>query len=73
LLNAMIAHLTERGVSRVYLEVEEQNLGAINLYTSANFRQIGIIPDYYGPAKPAIHMMREIESSVRAAVVSIAT
>ncbi len=57
LLQAMLDGLTQRGVQRVYLEVEEHNTPAIRLYQQAGFHPIGSLPDYYGPGKNALHMM----------------
>jgi ribosomal protein S18 acetylase RimI-like enzyme len=60
LLEAMINRLAARGAKRVYLEVEESNIAAIRLYLRSDFASIGVLPDYYGPGKPAVHMMRRI-------------
>jgi ribosomal protein S18 acetylase RimI-like enzyme len=60
LLEAMIEELCSRGVKRVYLKVEQHNTAAIRLYERNGFRQIGVLPDYYGSGKSANHMMREI-------------
>ena len=30
----------------------------------AGFRRIGALPDYYGPARPGLHMLRETASPV---------
>ncbi len=57
LLEAMVESLRNRGVQRVYLEVEQSNVAATKLYESAGFRSIGILPNYYGPEVPAVHMM----------------
>jgi uncharacterized protein len=59
LLQAMLAALAERGVSRVYLEVEKANDAALRLYSGHGFRPIGTLPDYYGPDRPGVHMMAE--------------
>ena len=65
LLEALVARLAERGARRVYLEVEEQNQGAVQLYEKCGFRRIGILPDYYGPGKQGAHMVREIAEVVK--------
>jgi ribosomal protein S18 acetylase RimI-like enzyme len=59
LLQAMLAALSERGVNRVYLEVEQANEAALRLYSAHGFRPIGALPDYYGPTRPGVHMMAE--------------
>jgi ribosomal protein S18 acetylase RimI-like enzyme len=64
LLEAMVGGLAERGVRRVYLEVEEANGGAVRLYERSGFRRIGVLPDYYGEGKAGVHMMREIGRAV---------
>jgi ribosomal protein S18 acetylase RimI-like enzyme len=57
LLEALLKSLSSRGVSRCYLEVEQSNESAIRLYARCGFRHIGDLPDYYGPARPGVHMM----------------
>lgn len=57
ILAALLTELTTRGVTRVYLEVEESNAAARRLYERAGFRTIGTLPDYYGKNLNGIHMM----------------
>jgi uncharacterized protein len=57
LLQALIGELSARGTRRIYLEVEAQNLAAVSLYDQCGFRHIGLLPHYYGPGQPAVHMM----------------
>lgn len=59
LLDRTMADLYSRGVRRIYLEVEEGNASAIELYVRAGFKPVGHIPDYYGPQKHAVHMLHE--------------
>jgi ribosomal protein S18 acetylase RimI-like enzyme len=59
LLRAMVESLGERGVRRVYLEVDDENASAIRLYERWGFRRIGMLPDYYGPGQEAVHMVYE--------------
>lgn len=59
ILSALLAELASRGVTRVYLEVEETNAAARRLYERAGFRIIGTLPDYYGKDLHCIHMMYE--------------
>ena len=60
LLRAMIDSLAERGVRRVYLEVEDSNDRALAMYERNGFRSIGQLPDYYGAGKHGVHMMCEM-------------
>jgi ribosomal protein S18 acetylase RimI-like enzyme len=57
LLAAMIAGLLQRGVQRIYLEVEAANDSAQRLYVAHGFVAIGKLPHYYGPDRHGIHMM----------------
>ena len=57
LLRSMVDSLTDRGVRRVYLEVDDDNATAIRLYERWGFHQIGTLPDYYGPGRAAVHML----------------
>jgi ribosomal-protein-alanine acetyltransferase len=57
LLREMIAQLTQRGVKRIYLEVDVSNTHARMLYERNGFRSIGKLPDYYGEGKHGLHMM----------------
>ena len=57
LLRSMVDSLAERGVRRIYLEVESTNASASKLYDRLGFRPIGTRPNYYGPNRPATHMV----------------
>jgi ribosomal protein S18 acetylase RimI-like enzyme len=57
LVRALVEELTSRGVRRTYLEVETTNAGATGLYERLGFERIGTLSDYYGPGRPAIHMV----------------
>lgn len=59
LMNRMFDELLQRGVKRIFLEVEESNHHAIRLYERLGFRRIGKLPDYYGQGNDGIHMMHE--------------
>jgi ribosomal protein S18 acetylase RimI-like enzyme len=59
LLRSMVDSLSERGVRRVYLEVDDENASAIRLYERWGFRRVGTLPDYYGPGQAAVHMLYE--------------
>ncbi|HEX2971512.1 MAG TPA: GNAT family N-acetyltransferase [Tepidisphaeraceae bacterium] len=62
LLRRMIADLAERGVSRVYLEVEQANQAAVRLYEKNGFRCVGVLRDYYGQGHSGLHMMCEVST-----------
>ena len=62
LLRQMLAEMEQRGVTRVYLEVDQANTAAIRLYERLGFHRVGLLPDYYGENRPALHMMYEAVS-----------
>lgn len=47
LLNALLFKAHDSAVKQVFLEVRPSNRGAIKLYSSAGFEEIGIRPAYY--------------------------
>lgn len=47
LLNALLLKAEDSGVEKIFLEVRPSNLGALRLYRSVGFEQIGIRPAYY--------------------------
>jgi ribosomal-protein-alanine N-acetyltransferase len=59
LVRALVDALSARGVRRIYLEVEITNAGATRLYDRLGFKKTGTLPDYYGPGRPAVHMVYE--------------
>jgi hypothetical protein len=59
LVRALCDALGERGVRRIYLEVETSNSGATRLYERLGFKQTDTLADYYGPGRPAVHMVYE--------------
>jgi uncharacterized protein len=63
LLREMMREIGTRGVKRIYLEVEAENAAAIALYQRSEFRQIGILPDYFGRGQDGRHMMHEIREA----------
>jgi ribosomal protein S18 acetylase RimI-like enzyme len=63
LLSAMLDALGARGARRVYLEVDPANRAATALYESAGFGRIGVLPDYYGHDRAALHMLRKIPAA----------
>jgi ribosomal-protein-alanine N-acetyltransferase len=61
LLDAMVAWLEDRGVSRVYLEVRPSNAAAVELYRRAGFRPAGKRRGYYrAPPEDALTMALEV-------------
>jgi len=60
LLSAMVEQLEARGVKRIYLEVEQSNRKAIELYERNGFRSIGKLPDYFGTGADGLHMMLDL-------------
>jgi ribosomal protein S18 acetylase RimI-like enzyme len=63
LLQAMVDQLESRGVKRIYLDVEQSNTNALNLYERNGFRSIGKLPNYYGKGCDGIHMMLDLAAS----------
>ncbi len=63
LLAAMLETLRMRGARRVYSEADPGNQAATSLYESAGFGRIGVLPDYYGPHRDAIHMVQNLPAS----------
>lgn len=53
LLANHLGHLAGRGVRRVFLEVEENNLPAVRLYQRAGFQTVGRREQYYRDASGA--------------------
>ena len=60
LLDGMVDQLSTRGVTKVYLEVEQTNTPAIALYERHGFRPIGKLPNYYGGNRDGVHMRRDL-------------
>ncbi|SMP14028.1 [SSU ribosomal protein S18P]-alanine acetyltransferase [Desulfurobacterium pacificum] len=56
LLKAVLRTLKEKNVKRVFLEVNEKNMPAINLYKSCGFKVIGRRENYYGKGESALLM-----------------
>ena len=65
--SALLARLQEelsvRGISRIFLEVEDSNTNAINLYKRFGFAQYNLRKDYYGKGHDAILMSKNISPS----------
>lgn len=54
LLNELIYHLEKRGVTEVFLDVNENNLAAISLYLRLGFEKINTRKNYYGDSDAII-------------------
>ncbi len=61
LVNALIAHLRQKGIIALLLEVRASNDPAIALYQSLGFEQVGRRPRYYhNPREDALIMRKEL-------------
>ncbi|MBO5927696.1 MAG: ribosomal protein S18-alanine N-acetyltransferase [Clostridia bacterium] len=60
LIEHLIAFLKEKKVEKLFLEVREGNLSAINLYKKVGFNQISIRKKYYQNGENALIMVKEI-------------
>lgn len=60
LLSESIAKARAKGTRSMRLEVAKDNSPAINLYRSLGFREVGEIPDYYGPGIPALSVRLDL-------------
>ncbi len=56
LLTALVRAFEEAGVTLVYLTVAPDNYPAIRLYRARGFKEIAIIPDYFGSGEDRIQM-----------------
>lgn len=56
LLDQAVAHASSEGAAKVYLEVAEDNPGAISFYQARGFAQTGLRNNYYRRGKgPRVH------------------
>lgn len=58
LLASMIKILQGRGISSIFLEVEDSNTAAAHLYEKLGFSPYNTRKNYYGPGKHAVLMRR---------------
>jgi [ribosomal protein S18]-alanine N-acetyltransferase len=63
LVDAVLAEAGRREVSRVLLEVRDDNVPAQRLYARHGFAALGRRRDYYGPGLDAVVMERRIAST----------
>lgn len=55
LLDSMLRDAEDRGITSIYLEVRRSNAGALKLYRSRGFEQVGMRKQYYRtPAEDAL-------------------
>ena len=52
--------LKEKGMAKVFLEVESDNVPAIALYEKSGFTGYGLRRDYYGQGRDAVLMLKDI-------------
>lgn len=60
LMDALLAVLKERGIAKVFLEVESDNVPAVALYQKKKFIRYGQRRDYYGRGRDAVLMSKEL-------------
>ena len=60
LFEVLLAELKEKGIRKIFLEVEHDNVPAIALYEKLGFTDYGYRRDYYGKGKDAVLMSLEL-------------
>lgn len=60
MMTSLMEELRRRGIKKVFLEVEHDNLPAIALYEKQGFTRYGQRRGYYGPGKDAILMTKDL-------------
>lgn len=60
LMNKLMSDLKQRGIVKVFLEVEHDNMPAIALYEKTGFTRYGQRRDYYGAGRNAVLMSLEL-------------
>lgn len=63
LLAAGEAQSTERGCSRMSLEVKTHNHSAVHLYRKLGFEEVGVWPCYYEDGTDALRLVKELPMS----------
>ena len=56
IMEALLSELKDRGIVKVFLEVEHDNVPALALYEKSGFVRYGLRRDYYGAGKDAVLM-----------------
>jgi ribosomal-protein-alanine N-acetyltransferase len=60
LLRSLHDHARQRGASRIFLEVRDDNATAVAMYAAEGYERTGVRNDYYGPGSSAIVMMKSL-------------
>lgn len=60
LLQELERRCIDGGHESMMLEVEYTNLAAQRLYIRSGYRYAEVLPDYYGPGRHAIHMVKPL-------------
>ena len=60
LMDILLNNLKNRGIKKVFLEVESGNVPAMALYEKHGFERYNLRRDYYGPGKDAVLMSLEL-------------
>ena len=60
LLQVLEKRCVDAGYEAIVLEVEYTNLAAQRLYTRNGYRYAEVLPDYYGPGRHALHMVKPL-------------
>ncbi|MBT3585581.1 MAG: GNAT family N-acetyltransferase [Halobacteriovoraceae bacterium] len=63
LLENVISYLSSIKAESLFLDVEETNLAALNLYRNLNFNELGVKQNFYGPGRNGISMRRSIDAT----------
>lgn len=61
LLNNALIYLKNLGIKKYFLEVESDNLAAINIYRKVGFQRVHLNKNFYGPNRHADIMTFEVE------------
>lgn len=64
LLDELSRRASDRGITKIFLEVRESNADAIRLYHSAGYEQVGLRKDYYSSPKENALIMRRDAAAV---------
>ncbi len=65
LLDRLLADCGRQGVARIFLEVNKSNQAALGLYAARGFRQLKVLPDYYGAEGDGLLMACELRAGRR--------
>ena len=64
LLQALHDHARQRGASRIFLEVRDDNASALALYDTQGYERTGVRTNYYAPGASAIVMMKSLAGAL---------